>query len=187
MRYLLLTLAALVLPATALAESYTIDPNHTSIYFAINHLGFTTVYGRFDTFSGKITIDWQKGTGAADVTVDAASVDTNVAKRDDHQRSPDFLNAVEFPQITFESTALQVGEGGTTGTVEGRLTVNGVTRPVSLEVSHIHCGTNPLNQKATCGFDATTRLMRSEFGVNYGLPALGDEVRLMFGVEATKD
>jgi polyisoprenoid-binding protein YceI len=186
MRYLLLALS-LALPATALADTYTIDPNHTSIYFAINHLGFSTVYGRFDTFSGKISIDWQKGTGTADVTVDAGSVDTNVAKRDDHLRSPDFLNAMEFPQITFKSSGVKVGEGGASGTAEGQLTMNGVTRPVSLEVSHIHCGTNPLNGKDTCGFDATARLMRSEFGVKYGLPALGDEVRLMFGVEAIKD
>lgn len=186
MHYLLLALS-LALPATALADTYTIDPNHTSIYFAINHLGFSTVYGRFDKFSGKISIDWQTGTGTADVTVDAGSVDTNVAKRDDHLRSPDFLNAMEFPQITFKSSAVKVGEGGTSGTVEGQLTMNGVTRPVSLEVSQIHCGANPLNGKDTCGFDATARLMRSEFGVKYGLPALGDEVRLMFGVEAIKD
>jgi polyisoprenoid-binding protein YceI len=186
MRYLLLALS-LALPVTALAETYTIDPNHTSIYFAINHLGFSTVYGRFDTFSGKINIDWQKGTGTAEVTVDPASVDTNVKKRDDHLRSPDFLNAVEFPQITFRSNAVRVGAGGTSGTAEGQVTINGVTRPVTLEVSHIHCGTNPLNHKETCGFDATTTLKRSEFGVKYGLPALGDEVRMMFGVEAIKD
>jgi polyisoprenoid-binding protein YceI len=110
-----------------------------------------------------------------------------VAKRDDHLRSPDFLNAVEFPQITFKATALTVAEGGKSGTAEGRLTMNGVTRPISLEVSHIHCGTNPLNRKDTCGFDASATLLRSDFGVKYGLPGLGDKVRLMFGVEATKN
>lgn len=186
MRLLLLALC-LALPATALADTYTIDPNHTSIYFAINHLGFSTVYGRFNKFSGKITIDWQKGTGTADVTVDATSVDTNVAKRDDHLRSPDFLNAVEFPQITFKSNEVKVSSGGTSGTAEGQVTINGVTRPVTLEVSRIHCGANPLNHKDTCGFDAITVLKRSEFGVRYGLPALGDDVKMMFGVEAIKD
>ena len=187
MRHPLLTLVILALPATALADSYTIDPMHSSVYFAINHLGFTTVYGRFDTFSGKVDVDWAKGTGTVAVTVDAASVDTNVAKRDDHLRSPDFLNAVEFPKITYRSDDLTVRDGGAAGAVAGQLTLNGVTRPVALEVSHIHCGTNPLNHKDTCGFDATARLMRSDFGIKYGLPGLGDEVTLMFGVEAIKE
>jgi polyisoprenoid-binding protein YceI len=187
MRFLLLTLVVVGLPVTALAESYTIDPMHSSVYFAINHLGFTTVYGRFDTFAGKVTVDWENGTGTVEVTVDAASVDTNVAKRDDHLRSPDFLNAVEFPKITYRSDQLTVRDGGTAGAAAGQLTLNGVTRPVALEVSHVHCGTNPLNHKDTCGFDAAARLMRSDFGIKYGLPGLGDEVTLMFGVEAIKD
>ena len=184
MRSLLVALAILCLPAVALAETYAIDPLHSSIYFAINHLGFTTVYGRFDKFSGKITVDWATGTGATEVTVDAASVDTNVAKRDDDLRSPDFLNAVEFPTITYKSTALQLN--GKAGTVAGQLTLNGVTRPVTLAVNHLHCGSNPLTHKDTCGFDATAQLTRSQFGIKYGLPGIGDEVKLMFGVEAIK-
>ena len=90
------------------AADYTIDPSHTYPNFTINHLGFSTMHGRFNKSSGKLSIDLEKGTGSVDVTIDVASIDTGFKKRDDHLRSPDFFNANEFPSITFKSTNVKI-------------------------------------------------------------------------------
>jgi len=106
-------------------------------------------------------------------------------KRDDHLRSPDFFNAIEFPQITFKSTKVTFqGEGAT---VVGDLTIKGVTKSVTLAVDSINCGVHPFSKKQVCGFNATTQIKRSDFGVKYALPAVGDDVSLTLEVEATKD
>ena len=172
-------------PGLAMADSYTIDPTHTYPNFKISHLGFSTMHGRFGKTSGSIRMDRNKGTGEVKVVIDAASIDTGMRKRDDHLRSPDFFNVMEFPEITFTSTSVTYrGEGAT---VTGDLTIKGVTRSVTLEVPRINCGTHPFNKKQVCGFDATTRFKRSDFGMTYGLPGIGDEVSLEIEVEAFKD
>ena len=176
-------LALSVLPAAA--DSYSIDPSHTYPNFKIDHLGFSTLYGRFGKTSGRISMDRAQGGGSVDIVIDAASIDTGHAKRDDHLRSPDFFNVIEFPQITFKSNTVKyVGDGAS---VTGDLTILGVTRSVTLEVPRINCGTHPFNKKPLCGFNATTRFKRSDFGMNYGLPGIGDEVSLDIEVEAFKD
>jgi polyisoprenoid-binding protein YceI len=181
-----LVLAALALLSTnGLAASYTIDPAHTYPNFTINHLGFSTLHGRFGKTSGKLTMDKAKGTGSVDVVIDVASVDTGFKKRDDHLRSPDFFNAVEFPQITFKST--KVTFQGKGATVVGDLTMKGVTKSVSLAVDSINCGVHPFSKKQVCGFNATTQLKRSDFGIKYALPAVGDDVSLTLEVEAVKN
>ncbi len=172
-----------VLPAAA--DSYTIDPSHTYPNFKIDHLGFSTLYGRFDKTSGRISMDRAEGSGSVDIVIDAASIDTGHAKRDDHLRSPDFFNVMEFPQITFKSNRVKyVGDGAS---VTGDLTILGVTRSVTLDVPRINCGTHPFNKKQVCGFNAITHFKRSDFGMNYGLPGIGDEVSLDIEVEAFKD
>ena len=181
----LAVLALVTLPGLALADSYTIDPNHTYPNFKISHLGFSTMHGRFGKTSGSIQMDRAKGTGSVKVVIDTASVDTGMRKRDDHLRSPDFFNAMEFPQITFKST--RVAYKGDGATVTGDLTSKGVTRSVVLDVPRISCGVHPFNKKQVCGFDATTTIKRSDFGINYGLPGIGDEVALEIEVEAFKD
>ena len=178
-------LALSALPAVVAADSYTIDPSHTYPNFKIDHLGFSTLHGRFGNTSGRLSMDRAKGSGSVDIVIDAASIDTGHAKRDDHLRSPDFFNVVEFPQITFTSNTVKyVGDGAT---VAGDLTILGVTRQVTLELPRINCGTHPFNKKQVCGFNATTRFKRSDFGMNYGLPGIGDEVSLEIEVEAFKD
>lgn len=180
-----ITLALSALPAMAAADTYTIDPSHTYPNFKIDHLGFSMLHGRFGKTTGRMSMDRAKGTGSADIIIDAASIDTGHAKRDDHLRSPDFFNVMEFPQITFTSDTIEyVGEGAT---VTGDLTILGVTRQVTLEIPRINCGTHPFNKKQVCGFNATTRFKRSDFGMNYGLPGIGDEVSLEIEVEAFKD
>ena len=185
MKKALLLIAVLMLPTSVFAASYTLDPTHTYPNFTISHLGFSTMHGRFDKTSGKLEMDREKGTGYVEVVIDAASIDTGMKKRDDHLRSPDFFNAMEFPEIIFKSTKVMFkGKGAT---VTGDLTIMGVTRSVSLDVKSINCGVHPMNKKDVCGFDATTKFKRSDFGIKYGLPAIGDEVNLVFEIEAIKD
>lgn len=178
--------AALLAPVSAIADTYTIDPTHTYPHFTINHLGFSTVHGRFDKTEGSLTIDLDKGTGSVNVTIDTASVDTGFKKRDDHLRSPDFFNVNEFPTMTYKSTKVTFN-GKSTATINGDLTLMGVTKPVTLAVDHIHCGPHPMNKKQVCGFNATAKLLRSDFGIKYALPAVGDEVNLELSLEAVKN
>lgn len=170
----------------AIADAYTIDPVHTYPSFEINHLGFSTMRGRFNETKGKFDLDLKKKSGSVNVVITAASVDTGFKKRDDHLRSPDFLNVAEFPQIKFESTKV-VFTGDKTATVEGNLTIMATTKPITLNVTAINCGVNPLNKKETCGFDANATFKRSDYGVNYGLPAVGDEMKLLLEMEGIKD
>ncbi len=180
-----IVLALSGLPVVAAANSYTIDPSHTYPNFKVDHLGFSTMHGRFGKTSGRISMDRTQGSGSVDIVIDTASIDTGHAKRDDHLRSPDFFNAMEFPQITFKSSTVKyVGDGAS---VTGDLTIMGVTRSVTLDVPRINCGTHPFNKKQVCGFNATTRFKRSDFGMSYGLPGIGDEISLDIEVEAFKD
>ena len=172
--------------ASAAPETYTLDPTHTYPHFAVSHLGFSTMLGRFDKTSGKLTIDHAAKTGSVDVTIESASLNTGMQKRDDHLRSPDFFNAAEFPKITYKSTAVKF-KGDAPTTVEGNLTLLGVTKPVTLTVTAFKCGAHPMSQKAMCGIDATAQMKRSDFGMKYGLPNVGDDLKLTFEVEAYKD
>ena len=183
---LAIVLSCLPIVAFSATENYTVDPLHTFPNFTINHLGFSTMHGRFGKTSGKLTMDEAGKTGSVEVVIDAASVDTGYGKRNDHLRSPDFLNANEFPDITYKSTKVMIN--GDKATVEGNLTIKGVTKPVTLDVNRIHCGNNPMKKEEyRCGFDATADIKRSDFDVTFALPAIGDDMHLMFEVEAIKD
>jgi len=171
---------------SAWADTYTIDPAHTFPNFTINHLGFSTMHGRFNKTSGKLQMDLDKGTGSVEIIIAADSIDTGHAKRNKHLRSDDFLRVKEFPSITFKSTKVTFN-GKKSAMVEGNLTIVGVTKPVSLKVDSINCGKHPFNKKDVCGFNATTAIKRSDFGVKYGLPAIGDDMNLEFEVEAIKN
>ncbi|MDX1607102.1 MAG: YceI family protein [Candidatus Competibacterales bacterium] len=179
------TLSALPLASAQAADSYTVDPAHTYGHFAISHLGFSTMFGRIHSTGGNFMVDLDNMTGSVQVELDPASIDTGHQKRDDHLRSPDFLNVVEFPEMRFESTAVNLTENG--GTVEGELTLHGQTQPVTLEITAWHCGTHPINKKEACGFDATGKLKRSDFGISYGLPAIGDDMTLYLELEGLKE
>lgn len=167
------------------AAEYAIDPAHTYPNFTINHLGFSTMYGRFNSTTGTMSLDQAAKTGQVEVVIDAASVDTGHQKRDDHLRSPDFLNVAEFPNISFKSTSVKF-DGDNLTEVTGDLTLLGVSKPVVLNVSSMNCGVHPFTKQDVCGFDASASIKRSEFGITYGLEGIGDEMQLMFEVEAVK-
>ena len=195
MRKIVSAVAFVVLPMSVMAaDSYTIDPLHTFPNFTINHLGFSTMHGRFGKTTGTLTVDEAKHTGSVEVVIDASSVDTGYIKRDDHLRSPDFLNATEFPEITYKSSKVAIkgdpSNGGATAVVEGKLTISGVSKAVTLDVKRMNCGINPMDpkkQQYRCGFDAEAKIKRSDFGVKFALPAIGDDMNLDLEVEAVRD
>jgi len=180
-------LLAVSLPLAAHAgDSYTVDPAHTFPHFTINHLGFSTMHGRFDKTSGKITLDRAAKTGSVDIAIESASVSTGFAKRDEHLKSPDFFNAAEFPSITYKSSSMKF-KGDAPVSVEGTLTLLGVSKPVTLTLTEFKCGDNPMSKKPECGAGATAQIKRSDFGMKFGLPGVGDDIKLEFEIEAYKD
>ncbi len=183
---LLLAIITILPVNTLLAAGYTIDPGHTYVSFSINHLGFSTMRGKFDRQSGSLDYDPAGKKAAVTIEIDAASIDTGHEKRDQHLSSPDFLNAVEHPTITFKSTKAD-WSGDKLSSVTGNLTILGVSKPVTLKVNSIVCGEHPFNKKQVCGFDANGSIKRSDFGVNYGLPAIGEVLDLQIELEAFKN
>lgn len=169
------------------AEKFQLDPTHASVLFGVSHLGFSKTFGRFNTIEGVFDLDEgspEKST--VEVIIDAASLDTNHAKRDEHLRGKDFFNVTEFPKLTYKSTSVKL-TGAKTALVTGDLTMLGVTKPVPLEVTLVNKGPNPMdNKKIVAGFSARGTLKRSEFGMGYAAPVLGDDVEIIIEVDAIK-
>jgi polyisoprenoid-binding protein YceI len=192
-RLAVLFLAAFPLAAAAATESYTTDPLHSSVNFSIDHLGLTTIFGRFTKFGAKFALDRAAKSGSVEVAVDTASVDTNdndkgsrARSRDEHLRSADFFNTAEFPRMTYKSTRV-VFTGDNPATVEGDLTLLGVTKPLSLTLERFKCNPATATAKERCGGVALGKVKRSEFGMKRGIPSSGDEIALAIGFEADKD
>jgi polyisoprenoid-binding protein YceI len=177
--------AALTAPAFA-ADSYTIDPRHTLPMYEVSHFGWSTQRGRFQSVSGKITLDRAAKRGTLDVTIDVASVSTGIEKLDEHLKSEDFFNAAKHPTMTFKSKQVNFS-GDKPASVNGEFTMLGVTKPLTLTLNSFHCAMNPFAKKEACGADAVGTVKRSEFGMATLTPGLGDEVRLVINVEAFKD
>jgi polyisoprenoid-binding protein YceI len=180
-------LAALV-SGMAVAETYTIDRTHSSVEFRIRHLvGRTT--GQFGDFAGTIQYDPVKPAEAkVEATIQVASIDTDNEQRDAHLKTPDFLDAVQFPTIAFKSTKVEKQEAGLL--VHGELTMHGVTRAIVLPVEVLGLGTHPMPQMKNApvaGFAARTTVKRADFGVNTWTDVagvLGDEVEVTLNIEA---
>lgn len=182
----LLTAAVFTVPALAEPVAYKLDPSHTAVAFSVNHLGFSTVLGRFNTVAGNLVFDQANvANSKVDVTIDAASVDTNFAKRDDHLRSGDFFNTKEFAKLTFKSTKVEK-TGDNTGTVTGDLTLLGVTKPVTLTVTFNKAGVSAASKLDTVGFSARGTVKRSDFGMKYLVPYVSDDIQIQIETEATK-
>ncbi len=171
----LLIVVALGLPALARAATWTLDPAHTSVQFSVRHLMVSTVRGAFGKVTGTVQVDEKDLTRSKiQATIDAASIDTRIEKRDAHLKSPDFLDVAKYPTITFVSKKIEQVDPGHFK-VTGDLTLHGVTREVSLDV------------------EGTTKINRKDFGVTWnqaleaGGVAVGDEVTITIDVEATKE
>jgi polyisoprenoid-binding protein YceI len=183
------TFATLTFSFTAFAVTYNLDEAHTNVSFKVKHLVISTVSGRFDKFKG--SFDWDAKAGKLEnvrVTVDANSVDTNEPDRDKHLRSPDFFDTAKFKTLEFVGKKVNY-TGGKPTQVMGDLTIHGVTKPVTLEVTLNGEATDPWgNQKL--GFDAKTRVDRKDYGLKWnktldkGGVAVADEVDIIIEGEA---
>ncbi len=167
------------------ADRYVLDPGHTYPSFTIDHLGFSVMSGRFNQSEGSLVIDRTGDKSRLDVVIAAASIDTGHDKRDEHLRNEDFFDVEKYPTITYTSRSVS-WNGQNRATVQGELSMHGVTRPVTLDVSSIRCGRHPFKQVYVCGFDATTTLNRSDFGMTSYAGAVGDEVQIRIEAEATR-
>jgi polyisoprenoid-binding protein YceI len=186
------TLFAIFAMTTALAsmaapETFSLESSHVYPHWSVRHMGFSQLQGRFNTTTGQLVMDREAHAGSVDVTIDANSLDSGHAKRDLHLKGPDFFNVAQFPTITYHADKT-VWEGDRLKAVEGQLTLLGITRPVTLQVDAMACGPNPMvKTQYRCGFDASAVIRRSDFGMKYGLPHIGDEVRLNFEVEGIRN
>lgn len=178
------------LPVFAAPVTYNIDPLHSFPNFTVNHLGMTTIHGRFDRMTGKVVFDPAAKTGSLEVKVQTATVNTGDSKRtdgarsrDEHLKAADFFNSAEYPEMIFKSTKLNFA-GEKLESVEGNLTLLGVTKPVKLNVTSFNCGPHPFNKKPMCGAYVEGTIKRTDFGMKFGVPAISDDVKLGIGVEA---
>ena len=192
-RLLSALLAAFVPVAALAAESFTIDPIHSSVNFKVDHLGLAMIHGRFSKFGGKFSMDRAAKTGGVDLSIETASVDTGdqdkgsrPRSRDDHLRTADFFNAAEFPRMTFKSTKV-VYSGENPSAVEGDFTLLGVSKPVTLQLVRFKCNPATATAKERCGGDARGSIKRSDFGMKRGIPSIGDEILLEISFEGDKD
>lgn len=166
-------------PARVTGGTYQIDPGHTQIVFAYDHMGFSNNLGVISESTGTLTLD-PKNPSAAKVSVDVpiTNIKTGIAKLDEHLMKPDFFDSAKFPKATFVSTGVKVQ--GTEAEISGNLTIKGVTKPVTLDAEFYGAGKAPamMGGKENVGFVATTTVKRSDFNMGYGVPMVGDAVEL---------
>lgn len=172
--------------AHAAPETYIIDGKHTMPRFEYSHFGYSIQASRFDTTSGKIILDRAAKTGSVDVIIDAKSVNTGSALFNEHIQAEDFLDTTKYPNITFKSNSLKF-DGDKLIAVDGKLTIKGVTKPVTLTVTSFQCMSHPMLKKDACGANATAKIKRSEFNTGKYAPNVGDEMTLVIPVEAIKE
>ena len=191
--HLTTAVAALVLSASAAAYGqavpYKIDKVHSEADFAIKHLAISTVHGRFGNIAGTVTFDPNDvAKSSVDATVDVTTVDTGVAQRDTHLKSPDFFDTAKYPTMTFKSKSAHGSPQSFE--LEGDLTMHGVTKPVTLHVEASKEQTGMDGKTMVRGFEATTTLHRTDFGLTWngtlksGDAALGDDVKVNISIEA---
>lgn len=187
MKELLLTsvLLAVAYAANAQETHYDVEPTHAFVHFDVIHSGTSTNRGRFDNVEGSMMIDRQAQRGSAEITVHPGSVNTGVDSYNDHLRNADFLNVDAFPTAVFKSDDFKF-EGDKVKAVAGTLTLLGQTRPVTLNAVRFNCYDSRHAKTEVCGGDFETTLMRSDFGMKYGLPGIPDEVRIMIQIEAVR-
>lgn len=177
-----------IMSLPTLANTYEIDTKgaHASINFAVKHLGYSWLTGRFDTFSGQFTYDPAKPEASTvNVTIDTTSVNSNHAERDKHLRSPDFLNVEKFPKATFVSTKIVLDDDNDEFNIVGDLTLNGVTKSVTIEVDKVGEGKDPWGGYRA-GFEGETEINMKDFNIKMDLGPASQTVKLELHVEGIK-
>lgn len=177
--------ALLVAGGAVQAADYRIDPGHSFVRFKIQHLGYSWMWGRFNDVEGNFAYDSANpGASNIELTIQTASVDTNHAERDKHLRSDDFLDVKHYPTATFKSTKFT--PDGTGGTLQGELTLHGVTRPISVRVDKIGEGPDPWGGYRA-GFLGTASLNRGDFGMRYDLGPKSESMDFELGIEGIRE
>ena len=185
----LVVLGSMSAPAMAAAETFKIDPVHTTLAFRAKHVDIAYFYGRFNAVAGQYVLDEADPSKSSfNVEVQTGSVDTQQEKRDAHLKSPDFFNAKQYPTITFKSTAVKKADRANVLEVTGDLSFHGVTKSITVPIEITGRGEFPKGTQRT-GIEAVFTIKMSDFDVK-GIPgnpgAIGDEVRLMFAAEGVK-
>jgi polyisoprenoid-binding protein YceI len=181
----LLTLAA-ASPAFAAAETYVVDGAHSFPRFSYSHFGYSTQLSRFDRTTGTVVLDAVSKTASVDIAIDMTSVDTGFSKFNEDIQGGDFLDTGKYPKATYKSTKV-VFEGGRPVSIEGNLTLKGVTKPVVLTVTSFQAMPNPMSKKDAIGANATATIKRSDFNAGKYAPYVSDEVRIDIALEAIKE
>jgi polyisoprenoid-binding protein YceI len=170
---------------SAFAQTYNIDPGHTYPSFEADHLGISVWRGKFTKTSGTVVLDRAAKTGSIDIAIDANSLDFGHAKLNTHAKSPDIFNVEKFSSMTYKSKSVKF-DGDKPVSVEGDLTMMGVTKPVKLTINKFKCIMHPMLKREVCGADASGEFKRTDFGLNFGTPAFAPGVKLAIQVEAVK-
>ena len=186
MKQTLLAAVIATAPFAAQAEpvAYTLDSSHSQVLFSYNHLGYSTTWGMFSGFEGDIQFDQDDpANSSVNVSFPVRSMFTGWEGRFEHFMSEDFFGAGEDEMVVFTSTGIEV-TGDTTADITGDLTLNGITKPVTLEATLNQASEHPMEGKPWAGFNATTTLLRSEFEVGDFAPFVSDEVDVQISIEA---
>jgi len=185
-RIIIACLAALAAGA-ALAEpvTYAIDAGHTRVWWETRHFGTSTQRGRFDSVEGHIMIDRAAGSGEVSISIATGSVSSGVPALDAVLRGASFLASQEHPTAYFVTRQLHF-DGDRLAELRGEFTLRGVSRPLALHTSRFGCRTDAELQREVCGGDFEAEILRSDFGSTFGLPFVGDKVRLMIAVEGVR-
>lgn len=180
-------LIVLSLPALSFAapEVYIIDGAHTMPRFEYSHLGYSTQVSRFEKTTGTITLDRAAKRGSANIVIDAKSVSTGSSAFNTHLQGDDFFATGTYPEIQYQSDTFKF-EGDTLVSVEGNLTIKGITKPVTLTIRAFACKPHPMFKKEACGADATASIKRSDFNMGKYAPQVSDDVTLIIPIESMK-
>lgn len=181
----LIALATVAATAQAAPETYTIDNSHTYPHFTYTHLGFSKQTHKFDKTTGTVVLDRAAKSGSVDVTIDATSVNTGYALFNQHIQGEDYFDTAKYPTITFKSSKMTFN-GNEPVSLMGDLTIKGVTKPVTLAITHFKCMPHPMLKVPACGANATTTVKRSDFNMGKNVPYVGDEMSLTLAIEAMK-
>lgn len=170
----------------AAPDTYEIDPNHSMPRFEYSHLGYSTQLSRFDKATGKITIDRAQRTGSVNVIIDATTINTGYPLFNSHLQEEEFFHTALYPIITFRSTEMKF-DGEKITSVDGNLTIKGITKPVTLAIQSFLCMPHPMMKKEACGATATTKIKRTDFNMGKHAPFVSDVITLTLPVEAIKE
>ncbi len=180
-------LAGALASTSAIADDYVIDTKgaHAFIQFRIQHLGYSWLYGRFNTFDGEFSYDEKAPENASiNVNIDTTSVDTNHAERDKHVKSADFFDVSKYPTASFKSSNYKPNGDGT-GTLTGDFNFHGVTKSIDIAVSEVGAGPDPWGNERR-GFEGTTKISLTEFGIKNVLGPKSEDVEITLSVEGIK-